>query len=235
MITLTAKMKIQCANPRPFKVGESAIGFGDLIGNEINADVDLNQSNLLSLESEIFDRGDTEVPSWGIISNGCQISFNDRNYRFKGYAEAGLLNNGVRCDIFLEDNIKKTKNNVGTYYTSDWDYNSNNRSVSLSLKDGLEEWQDISVDGIDYDPRNPQSQTMEWFYRQIYAKTPSKYNMRQFDFLDDKTKSVLSNTNVKFPMLESGSLWSQWTKLCECCGLYIYSYNGETICKYYGG
>ena len=112
--------------------------------------------------------------------------------------------------------------------------------VSVSLKDDLEEWQEINVKAISYDPRTIVHQPFSWIYEYLWEITDSRengnYNMLSLDELDDKTKSVLFNTYTKYPLLEAGTLWEQWTKLCEVCQLHIYKNNdGIIVCRYNGG
>lgn len=236
MITLTASMKIESENPLPFVLGSSALGSVSLFGEKIDVEAIFDRRNLLSLEGEIIDRGDIQLPSWGIISNGGSLSFKDKNFRFYNYANAGILKEGIKVELFLNNTLSKSKNQVGTYYTSKWEYDNDNNSVSVSLKDDLEEWQDINVYGIDYDPRNPESKTMDFFYNYLHGKTPEKYNMLSFGELDDKTSTILKLTTIKYPLMGSGNLWEQWVKLCECCALYIYkNKNARTVCEYSNG
>jgi hypothetical protein len=64
-------------------------------------------------------------------------------------------------------------------------------------------------------------------------RTPEKYQMLSFEQLDEKTQNILENTTIDYPLLENGTLWEQWQKLCEVCGLYIYKNNeGKTVCTY---
>jgi hypothetical protein len=78
---------------------------------------------------------------------------------------------------------------------------------------------------------------MKNLYEWLEGKTPSKYNMLKFTGLDSQTRMRLVNTLIEYPLLKSGTLWEQWTKLCQVCGFYIYKNNkGETVCSYtYGG
>ena len=122
--------------------------------------------------------------------------------------------------------------------TTDWDYDNNNRSVSVSLQDDLVEWQNIYVKGFDYDPRNPfkilPNGTMKDLYEiWLYKEVPSKYRLLEFDELDTITQNILANTKIKYPLLKGGTLWEQFVKLCEVCGLYVYkNKDGKTVCSY---
>ena len=235
MITLTAEIKVKGENPSPFRLGVSRLGKG-LLGETIDNTEVINKRNILHSESEIRDRAEIDKPSFGIISTGGSLSFKDNIYRFLNYANVGLLTEGIEIKIFLENTIKKTKKQVGQYYTTDWDYDNDSRSVSVSFKDDLEEWQDINVYGINYDPRKPDSKTMSFFYEYLYSKTPPKYKMLPLSLLSQETQTILREISVVYPMLEEGNLWSQWQKLCESCGLYIYKDEiGQTVCKYAKG
>jgi hypothetical protein len=112
-------------------------------------------------------------------------------------------------------------------------------SVSVSLQDNLVEWQEIQIEGFGYDPRNPYkvlaNGTMEDLYNWLQNgdRTPTKYRMLRFERLDEQTQNILRYTKIEYPLLKSGSLWEQWTKLCQVCGLYIYKNSqGNTVCSY---
>ena len=109
--------------------------------------------------------------------------------------------------------------------------------VSVSVKDDLVEWQEINVDGISYDPRNLEHKNFQWLYEHLWAISQNLgYYVDDIWDLDDETIAVLQNTYIQFPLLESGTLWQQWTKLCEVCQLHIYKTNAGIItCKYLGG
>ena len=105
---------------------------------------------------------------------------------------------------------KFVKNDVGTFYTADWSYDVDNRTVSVSIKDDLEEWQDINVEGFNYDPRNPNkvlpNRTMLDLYKWLWERTSSRgYKMQRVDELDDATKTKLNSTYIEYPLLKQGN------------------------------
>jgi hypothetical protein len=231
MITLTALIKIPNGNKTPFIFGKSILGSGATYGK--NANVAVDKRNAMSIERSIFYRGDVKLPSWGILSNNGKISFNDKDGRFLEYAESGNLESGIEVELSLNNKLAKREEKIGVFYTDNWNYDNNNKVVSVSLKDDLEEWQDISVSGINYDPRKPQRKTMRYFYEYLYARTPKKYNLLKFAELDEKTREILESTVVEYPLLNEGNLWQQWVKVCQVCSLYIYKNNkGKTVCRY---
>lgn len=211
--------------------------------------IEIDRRNLISISRSIFDRSDLKLPSFGIISNTGNIEFNDTDGEVRDYAEQLLLQSGLSCEIRLNNTLVDGASElVAKMETGEWDYDNDNRVVSVSLKDELEEWQDINVEEISYDPRNPAEKPFEWLYVELWKLTSNRYyaeeqitgkgnyNMLAFDELDTDTQGILQNTYIQYPLLESGSLWEQWTKLCEVCQLHIYkNNNGVVVCRYNGG
>ena len=205
------------------------------IYTEPSIEVDLKNQN--ALNRNIVDRADTMLPSYGIISNVGNIDFNDTTGNILDYANQNFLTGDMRVEFTLTNTLTKKSQLVGVFKTSEWNYDNNNRAVSVALKDDLEEWQDIFVEGINYDPRERykvlKNGSMEDLYNWLHERTPSKYQMLTFEELDDITKEILSNTKLQYPLLEEGTLWEQWTKLCQVCGCYIYKNNkGKTTFTY---
>jgi hypothetical protein len=208
-----------------------------IMGIYVEISIDIDYRNLIALNRSITYRGDNKLPSYGIISNTGNLEFNDLDGEIRDYAEQLLLTSDLKVVITLNNTLANTHEQVGVFETRNWDYDNDNRSVSVSLKDDLEEWQDIQVDGFNYDPRNPNAVLINKSMRNLYdwleGKTPSKYNMLKFNELDGETQVILMTTLIEYPLLENGTLWEQWTKLCQVCGLYIYKNNeGKTVCTY---
>lgn len=198
---------------------------------------DIDYRTLTSCDSSIFDRGDVNKPNWGIFSNTGSISFNDVHGIVGYFAEQQLLASGVPVELRLKNTLTGKTQKVGTFFTAKWNYDSDNREVSVSLKDDLEEWQDINYDGFAYDPRKPfdilPTGAMSELYEILHEQTPSKYKMLALSQLDSTTQSILSSTKIRYPLLKSGSLWQQWSKLCKVCALYIWkNADGKTVCSY---
>lgn len=217
-----------------------------LVISGIYADItiDIDYKNLISINGSIFERGETKLPSYGIISNNGELEFNDIDGEIKDYADLLLVNSDLKVVVTLKNTLANKEEQVGVFQTETWNYDNDNRSVSVSLKDDLEEWQDIQVKGFSYDPREPfkvieygkMSNVYKWLQQQDENgndRTPQKYDMLSFEELDIETQTILENTTIDYPLLEDGTLWEQWTKLCEVCGLYIYKRkDGKTVCSY---
>ena len=212
---------------------------------EVNIDIDYR--NLISISRSIFDRSDLKLPSFGIISNTGNIEFNDIDGEVRDYAEQLLLQSGLSCEIKLNNTlVDGASETIGLFETDQWDYDNDNRVVSVSLKDDLEEWQEINVSEIKYEPNKPQHKSFAYFYELLWDLTSNreydgvkgngKYNMLALGELDGYTAEVLYNTRIKYPLLNYGSLWAQWTKLCQVCQLHIYkNSDGVIVCRYNGG
>lgn len=201
-------------------------------GNEII----VNQKNLIGLDLSIFDRSDLKFPNFGIISNVGNLRINDIGGQILTYVESGLFGKGLKCEIFLNNTLMKNSKKIGVFETNELDYDNENFVFNVSIKDDLEEWQEINIEGINCDPSNPTATPLSDIYTHLWEKTNANYPMKSLKELDDLTKSVLTNTYLKYPLLEKGTLWQQWTKLCQVSQLHIYKNNeGIVSCRYNGG
>lgn len=198
-----------------------------------NANIEIDRQNLLSYDSSIFDRANIEYPSYGIISNGGNISFADYNEQVLDLITQKILHSGITVEIFLTNTLTQKSEQLAKLNITELTYDNDNRSVDVQLKDSLEEWQEMNVEAINYDPRYPNPQNFKWLYDYLWSKTPSKYQMLSFDELDEATQNVLTSTVIQYPLLESDNLWNEWDKLCQVCHLNIFvNETGRTVCKW---
>lgn len=198
--------------------------------------IDIGKNELLSLDYVETDRGDYNLPSYGIISTTGNLSFMDRRGIVKELAEELLLTSQSFINIYLENTLKKTKTRVARFYVEKWNYGGNSKICTVTLKDDLQEWQEINIEGLYVSPVEENvAANFKYIYNYLYSKTPSKYNMLSFDELDSDTQYVLENSFCPYPMLNEDNLFSQYNKLCNVCCLHIYKKNGKTVCYYGGG
>lgn len=191
---------------------------------ELNINID--NKNLLSLNAKHTDRSDITLPSWGIISNSGDISFVDTEGQIKVYAENGVLKSDTMVTISLNNTLSKKSQIVGVYKTGKWNYDNNNRQVSVPIKDDLEEWQNIQIERIELFEKCSFYDICEL----LKAKTPEKFKFKEYD---TQTKQILTETICAYPYLESASLWNNFVKICKCCGLYIYKdYQDKIVISY---
>ena len=188
----------------------------------INTYYEVNKRNIISLETNILDRSDIHLPSYGIISNRGNLQFVDYDKKIDSYIRQKKIKNGTPVIVVLSDTLSKSSTDVAVYYAENWSYDSNNQNVTVSLTDGLEEWQSIQPP-----PRalgNRQS-ALE-IYNDLKNRSTEVWD---FEDLDDVTREVLSKYYIEYPYLSRGNLWSQWNKLCAACGLYLFKNRNEKI------
>lgn len=216
MITLTAEIKIPQESKNPFIIGKGQLGF-QRFGDFYYETEIIDKRNIISLESEIRDRADIDKPSFGLISSGGRLSFRDDNSRFLSYAQSGILKGNEKIEVFLNNTISETREQVGAYFANDWDYDNENHSVIVSFNDGLEEMQNIEVDTFD------KRENSEYNGLKIFEYMQSLSREKGFEvYIDPYYELVLSDTNIEYPYINGGSLWSQWEKICKtfCFSMY---------------
>lgn len=209
--------------------------FSPLVITSLYTDlsIELDESNLIDFERTIMDRSDTSAPSYGVISNSGSLSFIDVDGEVADYVAQQIVNSKNIISAHLYNDKTGIERQIAYFNAQKWSYQNSQSLVSITLKDDLEEWQYINVSAIYYNPKISTPKSAEWLYREVHKQTPAKYKMLEFEELDDETKAVLSGTTIKYPILESGSLWSAWDKLCQLCFLRIFKNNsGRTVCKY---
>lgn len=198
--------------------------------------ITLDYRNSMSLERNIQDRSDFKLPSFGIISNGGNLRFVDADGSVRFLAEQRQLKSGMAVNFYLNNTVSGASAPVGKFLTNQWDYDNNNKEVTVSLMDDLQEWQDLLITPVEYNPYFDKDLSFKWYYEYLYALTPSKYNLIAFSDLDEATQTVLSATMFEFFILNSKSIWGAWENLCEACQCHIYKRNdGKTTCRYNGG
>ncbi len=199
----------------------------------VSLNIDLSVLQMISINFKRMMRGDQTMPSWGIISNSGNIEFNDLNQHIQEYIKKEMIKQNLKCRINLNNTLTMSSKQLATMYTDKWEYDNDSRVVNVSIKDDLEEWQEILVDEISYDPDSQRAKSFAELYIILKEATPSKFNMLNIDDLDPDTQYILANTYCKYPLLNAGTLWSSWEKLCQACQLYIYKNSrNETVCSY---
>lgn len=199
----------------------------------VSLNIDLSVLQTVSMNFKRMTRGDNDLPSWGIISSTGNIEFNDLNQSIQEYIKREMIKQNLKCTINLNNTLTMTEQTIATMYTDKWNYDNDSRIVNVSLKNDLEEWQNIFIDAISYDPNSVKPMSFAELYNILYKLTPDKYNMLTLRQLDQKTSLMLQHTYCQYPMLNACSLWSAWSKLCEALQLYIYKNSAnQTVCTY---
>lgn len=220
MIVLTAEIEIKGDNPSPFKLGNSKLGVASF-GEIVNAVQVIDKRNILSLESEIRDRADVGKPSFGVVSSGGNISFKDPQKRFLGYATSGFLKEGLEIRIFLNNTVTKQKRIVGKYYSTNWDYDNNNNTVSVSFNDGLEKFQEKPTYKIDLQKNTASVQSLYDIFNRVTGK-PSLT-------LTSNAQTIMQNIKSAYFYKEKSNVWADLNKFCDIGGFHIYNTTNGNI------
>lgn len=237
MIVLNAEIEVSGRNPYPFIVGKSKLG-NDFFGDEVSENMEIGKHNILSLDVERLDRQDVYLPSWGVVSNGGIASFRDNGGKALAYIKIGMIKKGKKVRVFLKDTISKNKQQVGQFFVGDLNYDVYSRSVEMDLTDGLTDWQEYQIDPLVYNVEGGSPRSFKYIYNYIVGQIPSasKLRMKAFEELDFETRNFLEKGFVKFPFINSCSLWSALDMFAKATQTYIYvNENGLVECKYLGG
>ena len=209
-----------------------------LQGVDTEEDIYIDPTNLISLSRTITDRADYKLPSYGIISNSCEIEFRDLYGAILNKIEQNLIVQGLTLTLYMNCMKEDTtlQQQIGEYQAESWNYDEDSRMVNVTFKDNLEEWQNINVEAIEYNPNDTSEKTLQWFYEELHRLTPTKHNMKRFNELEPATQERLELIKIKYPLLYSGSLWQQWTKMCQVAQAHIFkSDDGRVDFVYRGG
>lgn len=191
--------------------------------------IEVNDFNLLSLDRSFADRGDFKLPSYGLISNYGNIELIDINDDILFYVENYLFKKGYLCTIYLNNTNYGNKQIIGEYFSTIWEYDNDNRKISVTVEDDIERLQNVYFEGINYIPHISKSQNLFSIYNMLYLET-IKYGYK-FKKLDNNIKNLLSNIIIEYPYLEKDSLWNTWLKFCGLSKLYMYEENNELVIK----
>lgn len=193
-----------------------------------NTKIDINKRSILSIDYSTITRDNVAMPSWGIISNNGSIKFVDYDGTIKSLIQQNKLSQNADAVITLEDTLTKSNMSVSCFLTKKWNYDNNDKTVTVSLGDDLEEWQDIQARELNLSQSLNTGLDVYVFLKNI---TPTKW---EFEELDEITTEVLSNYQIRHAYLEATNLWQQWNKLCIACGLHIFKNRQDKVVVSYG-
>ena len=187
-----------------------------------SVDITVDKGNILSINSPAAFKSTLNKPDYGVLSMSGKIEFIDNKGTVETLANNLLLVEGLSAEIFLNNTLTGKSVKVGNWTTGKWNYDPNDRTVSVTIHDGLENWQEIEVPRVNYDAKSGATKPLLEFYEYLYEITVKNgYHMVGIDELDKATLNALSIT-VVYPHLESGNLWRCWQKLAEASQSYVY-------------
>jgi hypothetical protein len=191
---------------------------------------------MLSISSPTAFKSNLNKPDYGVLSMSGNIEFIDYDGSVEALANNLLLVEGLKAEIYLNNTLTGKSVKVGDWITGKWNYEPNDRTVTVTIHDGLENWQEIEVPRVNYDAKSGKSKSLWEFYDYLFEITQSNgYNMTHRSDLDTEAKSILQ-TVVVYPRLEAGNLWHCWQKLAEAAQSYVYmGQDGIIKFKYDGG
>ena len=236
MITLSAIITIKGHNPSPFVIGQTPVGSG-LIGAEIVRDEFINTRNILSLDAGVSDRETGATISWGLISNGGQLSFN-KNEEFVRLASIGVEIEGSKVEVFLNNTATKKKERIGEYFVSKFSYDVSSKVSTIQFTDGLEDWQDATFEGFSVDPLNLEPIYCSKLYEKMRGETESAFGVVVEPFLElnEATRKHLNRYYLPTSLVKAQSFWSVWDKFGKATQTHIFKKpNGKITCRYEGG
>lgn len=212
--------------------------YSPLVITSIYADlsIDIDKSNLSSLNRIIADRQNIIDPVYGIISNYGSVNVSDFDETILDLINQGIFTKKLEVDLYINDKSVDKIRQIAKYNIKQITYQNEDRKVSVEIKDTLEEWQDINIPALDIDPSVNDPQTAKYYYDYLYEKTVELgYDMLPFNELDSDTQAIINNTIIQYPLLDNNTLWNEWSALCELCFLHIYSNNiGRIVVQYQG-
>lgn len=189
-------------------------------------DIYIDSKYILSLEANLSDRASFSEPSVGVISTNGYVTISD----FDNNTIYKLLQNGKiqnqRFAIYLNNTLGNHQTRFFVYIISQCIYNVEDKTARINLNDDLIEWQDINIEFSNLQT----NQTAYNVYEYLKEKTPNKWNHQE---LDNNTASILRAYTIDKAYLKSGSLWSQWNKLCYACGLHVFKNTSNRVCVCY--
>ena len=201
--------------------------------------INLNKTNLLSLECSIFDRRNTSSPSWGVISNNGNIKFVDTKGDIKTLANNRNLKKGMEVSILIKNTLEDATKVINNFVTSNWGYDNNNRRVSVNLTDELEELQSILItptELTEYTFLKKDNVSFEKIYKYLHSLTPSKFKFLQFESLDADTRLVLQTRKNSYNIYQDHNLWAAWNSFGIATLTRIFKdLDGNTIVKHSEG
>lgn len=199
--------------------------------------IDIDNTNLISFESNIHDRNNEKLPSFGLVSNTADLAFMDFSGDCLDLIERRILHSGIPIEATLVNDALNISEPICTMNVQDLTYDNDTRQVNLSLQDNIQEMQEPIVSELSIDILNVQSKTGKYYYDYLYEKTKAVgYDILSFDELDANLQNVLNAVTIQYPILENDTLWNEWEKLCELCLLHMYIDNSnKVVLKYNSG
>lgn len=204
-----------------------------ITGIYADINIEIDETNLMSFDSDIMDRSNIQYPTYGIISNNANLIVADNKEQILDFITNQILHSDIKATLWLDNTFLGQQQPICEMYIQQLNYDNDNKQVNITLKDNLEQWQEINVAPLYYDPRVLKTEPAKWVYDYLYGITTELGF--EFEELNEVTLNVLNDTIIQYPLLESADLWTEWDKLCQLCLLHIYVNNMNKVVVKYSG
>ena len=200
--------------------------------------IELNNKNILSIESNNFDRKDISLPSWGLISNDGNIKIVDYDRTIQRLLSTSKLNQETKVVVKLNNSLTKSSSQVGEFFVVGWDYDYDNKIAIAKLSDGMEKMQSVTLPKTE--PLNL-GKDLRFEARSIYENLRREtislgFDMTSSENLDETTLKHLEDYLFYNYYKSEKTLWRAWQDFCEALQLYIFrDKNGKISCVYKEG
>lgn len=174
--------------------------------------IKITKSSLKSFERNLMGASSQNEISYGLVSNSASIELFDIDGRLKSYMEQGLISGTFPIKVYLVDTLTGKSQRVLKYYATDFNYNNDDFSFSVSMSDKLDELQNYDIDYIDIPKNTTLGGTLGKFLENTnYSVFNELYN-------DD-----ISNVSSAKDYVYSGTVWDNVNQLCisDCMKGYV--------------
>lgn len=169
--------------------------------------------DIISLNSSRPKKNSNQNPDWGLASGKFDLTVSDFNNKFKEYIDNDEFT--VPLVVYLNDTLSGKSERSGTFFVTSAEYDKYSKLITFKGETRLIFLQNVKAKAI------PLQSAMTYY--QLYELLKSKSaSLFSFEPLDSETESYLKSNTCLYPYIESGSLWSQWTKFCEMGALQLY-------------
>lgn len=174
--------------------------------------IKITKSSLKSFERNLMGASSQNEISYGLVSNSASIELFDIDGRLKSYMEQGLISGTFPIKVYLVDTLTGKSQSVLKYYATDFNYNNDDFSFSVSMSDKLDELQNYDMDYIKILKNTTLADTLGNFLENTnYVALYELYS-------DD-----ISNVSSTKDYVYSGTVWDNVNQLCisDCMKGYV--------------
>ena len=174
--------------------------------------IKITKSSLKSFERNLMGASSQNEISYGLVSNSASIELFDIDGRLKSYMEQGLISGTFPIKVYLVDTLTGKSQRVLKYYATDFNYNNDDFSFSVSMSDKLDELQNYDMDYIKIPKNTTLADTLGNFLENTnYVALYELYS-------DD-----ISNVSSTKDYVYSGTVWDNVNQLCisDCMKGYV--------------